>query len=632
MTVSEWAKKYVYLPGTVTARAGYWRPELTPYAPEVMDTWALSHVRKIVFAAGPQTGKTLTTYIPILYAMDRQPGPVFMVMAGQDGARKISADYIQPILKASPLLRSLLSPNPDDLASYRLKFANGMRLYTAWVSSDLLLKTFPARYGHGDEVDDWHKQGGKTDDPEGLFDVRLRSYPNVSKLTLVSTPGEYDRGIWPKLLGCQEARVWMAACPSCGVHQRLVWPPKGEPYFPRVIWPKELTEPGEIEGANAACYLCAGCGAEWDNRTRNRAVTAGGYQRIDHKYLTPTHWHDPFPQPPAVVHMKPVSVGFHVSAICSPFVSLSKSAAQFVEANREPDPVARRLKLRTWRNNYPSLPWLDELQASAGQVSVLGLRDDRPAGVVSSAAMLLILTADVQQTGIWYELRAWAEHHTSWLVRYGFLARAIITATAAENAELIAGDFASLEVIMAETYSDSDGQEYPVWFGLVDARYRTDEVYDLCRRVRNVHPAMGYETKKTPITYVTVDTYAGNGKRLPGGLLRADLHSNYFKTELSRRLQGTMGDPGSWNLNASADAIYAQHYSAEAIDDATGLWARRGNQPNHLWDCGYMQLAAVKILEDQRVFQRLTTTAPAAPRPKPTGDGPSLFRPKQKLW
>ncbi|WP_025322272.1 terminase gpA endonuclease subunit [Deferrisoma camini] len=601
---SVWAEKYLRLPASVTSMPGPFRLSRTPYLRGVMDTRDEPHVRRTVFCAAPQTGKTLSAYVPLFRDMDRPKGlPALIVMSGQDGAKKISKDYILPIMRETPRLRALFPPDPDDLTAYRIRLANGMRLYTAWSTSPQLLKTFPACYGVGDEVDDWPTSSGdRGGDPEALFDVRLRTYPRESKLTLVSSP-VLPEGIWSKLVGCQEVRVYLVRCPECGAEQRMVWP--------RIRWPEAERDPERILAERLAVYECAGCGSQWDDADRDRAVDAGRWQAVDKRYLDLERRElldDPFPQPPARPAREPISVGFHLPAWCSKFVPLAKAVAEFLKAHHEPDPAARREKLKAWTNNYPALPWVEEPPAERAESAILALRDDRPAGLVPAEAAALVVGIDTQDDGFWYEIRAFAAVTlTSWLVRYGFV-------TAWEDLE---------RVVLHDRYRDPEGQELTVQLGLQDSGgHRTAEVYDWCRRVRVVRPSRGEQRMRTPIAYSKIDTYPGSTKPIPGGVQLVRVNTTYFKDALSARLQVAPADPGAWLLHAETAEDYARHYTAEYRDEA-GIWQPRGSRPNHLWDCGVLCLAAAEIL-GVRHWRKPEETAE---KPKP----PPLTR-RQKLW
>lgn len=645
LTVTEWAEATVKLPPSVTSLAGYFRCAHTPYLREVMDTWALAHVRRVVFCAGPQTGKTLSAYLPLLYAMHRAPGPALLAMSGQEGARKVVKDYLTPILHESPALRRLLSPDPDDTTSYRIRLQNGMRLYAAWATSPALLKTFPARYGIGDEVDDWPTGAGvgkDAGDPEALFDVRLRTYPFTSKLMLVSSPGG-EGGIWAKLAACAEARLYLPRCPECGTLQRMVWRRPDDHDGRGGFVFLSGADPAELEGTRLAAYACAGCGSHWDDAARDRAVRDGHWQAVDRAWLAdPAHWHAPLPPPPARRVERPVSVGFHLAAWCSRLVPLAKVAAEFLRAHREADPARRVQKLKAWTNHYPALPWVEIPAAPVEVEAVLALRDDRPAGVVPEWAVVLLLTADVQADGVYYELRAWGEDRRSAGVQHGFALKDFAAQWPEGLPECFprSSDWLHLRALLVDTYRTATGVPYRPQVALIDSRYRGKEVVDFCRALAQdpavgarVYPSLGLDELRGGMEVLVrkLDTYPGTSTLIPGGLRRFDVSNRMLKDALALRLSLPLGEPGSWALHADTREDYARHLTGEYFDESLQRWLQRGRQPNHWWDCAVLQLALVHVAGTDGSYAAWIqahhqAAAPPAPRFDPPAANPLAGR------
>lgn len=614
-TTVEWAEATIKLPPGVTELHGPWRSAVTPYAREPMNLWDDDHVRRSVKCWAPQTAKTMTSYLPVLRRLARGQGPALLVMSAEAGARKMFRDYVTPIALHSPGLAALLSTNTrEDLTSSTIRFLGDRgRFDSAWATSLPRLKSFSYRIALGDEVEDWPSDVDGGGDPEALLDVRTRFYPHTSRIELVSSPGG-ERGVWAKLAECQEVRVYLARCPHCGAEQRLVWPVKGSPWYPR--WEFDPThDPSRIEGEHGARYLCAaaGCGARWSDAERDRAVATGRWQAVGKEYLAPARWDDPFPEPPAVRSLRPVSVGYHLAAWTSRLVSLSKVVAEFLRAEKTPDPVERRQKLKAWTNNYPAHPWLDERPPEVAADKVLGLRDDRPEGQVPLWGLAVFVTADVQEGGIYWEARAWGAGKKSAGLQHGYLPRVGAVAGPAEPGwEHVAPDFRLLAQVLRREWCTADGELLPTRFALVDSGYRTDEVYEACRLTGAV-PSKGADHKKVPLTYHKIDTIPGTGKALPGGLQLVSYDANHWKDELARRLAS--GPGGLWALHADTGDDYAAHYAAEARDETTKEWVLRGRRANHWWDCGVLQVVAAQIQEQLLLKLERLCAPPRAPAP-----------------
>jgi phage terminase large subunit GpA-like protein len=381
------------------------------------------------------------------------------------------------------------------------------------------------------------------------------------------------------------------------------------------------------------------------------ATQDDGWVPVERKYvLDPDYWDDPFPLPPEAVLERPPVIGAHAASWVSAFVPLSKVVAEFLRAHREPDPVLRKALLMAWTNNHPNKPWRELVRAQFDPTAFDRLKDERPAEQVPEWALLLVLTADVQLAGVYFELRAWDGQKRSALVHYGYLSRDV--APAVEWNELPvgfprAGDCVALREVFRRPYLTAGGVEYLVRFGLVDSGYRTEEVYQFCRAMnhepanagRPFWPSKGYEELRggQNVLQRKVDTFPGTSKPIPGGLMRADVDTNRLKDALAETIdavvsgKATHDDPGAWLLHRDVGADYVQHYRSEVKDPADQTWKQRGKQPNHWWDCGVLQLAAVWVLDLHGVFARLVeamrrAATPAAPKPA------APVRQEGKLW
>lgn len=154
------------------------------------------------------------------------------------------------------------------------------------------------------------------------------------------------------------------------------------------------------------------------------------------------------------------------------------------------------------------MPWREYTEVRSEE-AILKLRDHRPRGLVPSEKPVagLLAAIDTQDTGFYYEIRAWGYGLTpdSWQVREGFVL-----------------SFDDLErILFSDEYRNSEGDRYPVQFTVIDAMgHRTKEVYDWTRRFRRrVMPLQGVDRLNQPVAYTKIDTYPGTNKAIPGGLI-----------------------------------------------------------------------------------------------------------------
>lgn len=605
---SKWAEKHRYVTSGPLS-GGRWSGNLTHYLVGMMDASFFPSVREIYNCKSPQGGGTVMLETCLGYAADRRPGPAIVVYPDSHTARENCKDNLQTMIKSSPRLASLMTGVDDDLASLRIRLTT-MLIKMGWSGSAASLGNKSAMYLVLDEVDKYtdtpnKKEAGTIDNAK----KRVISYQYDSKIWMNGTPTVESGNIWQALI--KDAQVifeYWGKCPFCGGMQHIRFGTKGTPGG--IKWPGGEKDYGKIENERLAWYECEHCFQAWNDQMRNRAVRHGEWRakndgRELFKYLQDE---------------RPKKIGFHTPAWISPFVSISESAARFIKGQTD------RLALKDFCNNYAAEPWTEFIGKERRIEAIQALRSENAIdGVVPSWALCLLLTADVQKHGIWYELRAWDERKTSQLIRHGYLAKF------GEQDD----DFALLKQVAEEQYFTADKREYMVRFCLIDSGYRTDEVYDFCRANQRFVPSKGYETRVSPVTYTKIDTYPGTGRLIQGGVVLVNVDTNFFKDTLASRLQVNICDPGAWILHKTTDDGYCRQYTSEIKDEETGLWMQRGNQANHLWDCGVLQLVALDIVEKRGELGKLASAREMAVQmsPRPQANLPATPPPQRpQLW
>jgi phage terminase large subunit GpA-like protein len=195
----------------------------------------------------------------------------------------------------------------------------------------------------------------------------------------------------------------------------------------------------------------------------------------------------------------------------------------------------------------------------------------------------LLAAVDTQDDGFYFEIRAFGfgMEFTSWCVREGFV-------TSLEGLA---------QILWQDEYRDADGNEYRVRLAIHDAMgHRTSEVYDFCRNNRGrIIPAKGEQRLAQPHAWTNLEFYPGTKKQIPGGLKLLRHDTNYYKNELSRRLEVVNGDPGCWHYHAETTVDWARQMTVEGRDEQD-LWQNPGNKPNHAWDCAELLLVAHDML------------------------------------
>lgn len=578
--VSQWAERHRSI--TMGAVQGPWRNSTTPYLAGIMDASFFSSVETVIICAADQMGKSEAVNNCIGYAIDRAPGPVLYVYPDEQTAKENSRDRILPMIESSLRLKSYLSGHEDDAASMRINMVH-MPIYMAWARSAARLANKPIKYIVFDETDKYPDTAGKREaSPIRKGEKRLRTYRHSRKTWKLSTPTIEAGPIWQSLTEEAEAVFdFHVKCPSCGALQRMV--------FDQIKWPSDTRDPKKVELEDLARYECIACKAKWDDHLRNLAVGNGNWkkreegqeeEKTDHE-ITKEGKHEKrgISLQEYLTTNQPKRIGFHIPSWLSRFVGLSEVAAAFLRG------LGDKNELKDFLNSYAAEPW-KSYTAEREETKILALRDERPRGLVPGDGQVSCLTAgiDTQDVGFWFEIRAWGYGMTltSWQIREGYV-----------------DTFEALEqVLFSDTYQDASGLEYPVRFAVQDAMgHRTSEVYDFARKHRGRLAALkGEQRMRQPHAFSNLEHYPGTQKPIPGGLklLRADV--NFFKNQLSGKLDVAPADPGAWLFHVETTEEWARHMCAEYIDEETGFWTCPESRANHGWDCSVYNLVAANVL------------------------------------
>ncbi len=284
-------------------------------------------------------------------------------------------------------------------------------------------------------------------------------------------------------------------------------------------------------------------------------------------------------------------VGYHLNSIYSPWLTFGDVAAEFLNSKDFPE------KLRNFINSWLGEPWRDKASSLKSDV-VLEKQADNERGQVPEDALMLTAGVDVQLDHFWWEIRAWGEKITSWLVDYGRCE----TWTELE------------EVLVNRRYRNALDQEFIVSLALIDSGFRTDEVYEFCSYFPDVaKPSKGASTRLTaPFTISKIDKSGYQGLNL------YNIDTHYFKDFIAGRLQKEPGEPGAWMVFRDCPREYAEQITSEQkvvsqnrkTGRVTEEWVPVSSQAqNHLLDCAVGSAAAAEIM-GVRYLQKPTETRP----------------------
>lgn len=381
LLVSEWADAHRMLPSTAS-EPGRWRTDRTPYLRGIMDALSTgSGIERIVFMKAAQLGATEAGLNWLGYLIAHAPGMALLVMPSLDMVRRNTRTRIDPMIEATPALRSRISaPRSRDAANstFAKQFPGGLLVMTGANSASALRST-PARYLFLDEVDGFPADVDGEGDPVALAIERAATFRGRRKILMVSTPTTSGVSRIEKAFAEGDQRRFHVPCPACGAFQALAWK--------AIRWPE-----GEPEKARLGCEHCE---EEIDERHKSAMLAAGEWR--------------------ATAPGDGRTASFHLSALYSPFVTWGEIATEFLAAHKDP------ARLQTFVNLKLGLPFEDRETAPMSP-DWLQSRAETWGDLLPDGVAVITAGVDVQDDRLEVEIVGWGRGEENWSLDYRIIA------------------------------------------------------------------------------------------------------------------------------------------------------------------------------------------------------------------
>lgn len=561
-TVSECATAHRNLTKKESPEPGPWRNERSPYLTEIMDCLSPSSpVRRVVFKASSQVGKSEVGNNFLFFGIAHAPGPTLVVLPTQNTMKRYVRQRVRPMLEASPVTREKVGSERGREASSSLQsidYPGGLAMF-GWASSASELASSPILYFYADEINRYPRNVDGEGSAVSLGEQRTQNFRRA-KILLTSTPTvDGDSPIDDEYEASDQREFWVP-CPDCGQHQVLKWG--------QVTWPEGQPE--------EAVYACEHCGCAWNDAQRWKAVrdaeaNGGGWRA-----------------------QKPFNgtAGFFVWAGYSLFVRLRDLAREFVRAkdaakrgNIEPLKSFINLKLgEVWKEKADEIKPEGLAARAESWVDTAGERIEVPHGVG-----LLTLSGDVQSDRLEAEIRGWGAGEESWVIAHH---RIYGSPTSRET-------WARFEAIRSRIYHHASGAPMRISVTCVDSGYETNAVYDYVASVQGqgVYAVKGEDGAKREPVAVSKRAQRAGVKLLIVGTYA-------MKDTLFARLKQTHLGPGyihfrardpDWHNGADAEyyAQFARERKIRVRKDGKMVWVWDAIGPNEAIDLGVYNLAAL---------------------------------------
>lgn len=579
LTIDEWAEQTVVLPRAVSAEPGPISLDRTPYLREILRLVTDPEVEEITLCFSTQLGKTLTSILIPLYFLDQDPWPCLIVSPREDDAISLNTDRLQKIIQESPQLARHLTGAANDMTREAIRL-NGASIHFVGANSPAALASRAICILILDETDKYPPFSGREADPIALAMERTRTFL-FRKILKDSTPTTEQGYIWQEYRASDRRRYWVP-CPHCGAHQVLTFGSRA-PGAPGIHWPVEERDPERVIERTLAWYECVACHGRIDDAHKPAMLRAGVWAPEAQKVG---------PGGELLGDAPPRRrVGYHLSALYSPWLTWSQIAAQFLRSKD-----ALNL-LMNFRNSWLAELWEEKVEEVKGE-HIRSRMADYEACQIPVEAHVLTAGVDVQADHLWYVIRAWGAYGESWLIRAG---------------QVPTWESLHAVLFLAQYPVIGRSERIPLAMVCIDAGFRHDEVYNYCRSTGS--QAIRGDSRPQRTFRVTKHQHA-DGSTSPLVMIDTD----YYKAKIHRLIRIKQGDPGAWHVHRGTAEEYVVHMTSEqrvrVKDKRTGRFYYRWKTitegaPNHLFDCEIYALAGAEILDVEHRFVRPPAWAPA---------------------
>lgn len=563
MVPSAWAAEHLIVPDGPRA-GGHWDRSLTPYVPAIIDELGPdSQHNMVAVRKSAQTGVSVAGLALVGAYIDLAPTQMAFALPTLDALQEFNRGKLGPVIEGTPVLRKRVYPQRSrssggsTVVSKRFR-GGSLALLNANSASDLRSRTL--KVGIGDEVDEWEQDLEGQGDPWDLFEGRFTAYHATGdwRMLAISTPTLAGSSRIEALFSRGDQRFWHVTCPGCRTEIRFEF--------------KHL-EYG-VRPPYGALYATQCCGTIIEHHEKAALVRAGRFIATNPDGLYPS---------------------FHVDAL----VSLLTTWDKLAEAHRKAEGDERKLK--AFYNLWLGLAY--ELRGDAPDyVGLYGRREAYPENRVPPLGLLLVAGADVQHSGIWVEVVAFAPDRRSWSLSHRFLE--------GDTTDAARGAFLKLQEVYDERFEDAWGNQRQIEAMAIDAGDggRANQVYEFSRhRVRAYavkgmpgwnRPAIGSPTK-VHVTRLGKKTKASTSLWPIGTWdLKAEFYANLRKE--GRRAGAEEDPPGYCHFGEFLDERYFRQITAESIAEkkfrgrSMKVW--QDNGPNHSLDCRVYAMAMAEHL------------------------------------
>ena len=538
----EWCEAHIRLSHRQSVASGAYSLDRTPYLRQIYKDAVDPRVRSVAIMKSAQIGYSQLLSNLCFYFVCNKTNPIGIIFPSQALSQQWSERNLHAGLEGCRPIEKFITGRLDDIRRSEFTFKS-CNLKVIGGGSANKLSSNNICYLFLDEIDKFEGFLNEANVIELAIDRTISYQESGAAMILMgSTPTLKDSSEIEKHYEEGTRCKFHVPCPSCGLHQELV--------FGQVKWNSDKDQDGERNLAQAEAttfYECIGCKGRIEEKDKARLIMRG-------------HWVSTNPKAPADTK------SYHISALYSPSLTWGYVARQFLNSKND------RTRLQNFHNSILGLPWQPQT-ATITEHSLDALVAASPKyqkGSLPKKPKAILMGVDVQQSCFYYMMTAIYDDGKTAIIDYG-------TVVGLEDLAL-----------MAETQYTVRGEAeaFPIYGCFIDAGYRTTDIYRFCRDSNMFFvPTFGRTAKHkmfSPIRKSEIlfdNTY----------LTIISINDTLFSTNLLVGLLKEGVEDAVW-LPQDSDKLLKQQLSSVSIKEkrnAKGFTEREivSRSDNHLFDC-----------------------------------------------
>jgi len=572
LTVTEWADRYRKFDKRTSAYPRF-SSALQPAMRAVQDACGDPAVRTVTERGARQVGKTTApeNAVGSYIGQEEDRGPVLWVESIKESITKPTFRARIDSLFECETVREHSPERNDDRGSYKIVMKDMMVVF-AWAGSQASQSGDAMRYVILNELGIYRKH--TTLDAVSIASKALTTWRERGSTKLIETSTPEEEGdLLDREIKASDLRYYHVPCPHCGGYQVQVFKAEHascEANACELHWAEDAKQPDQVTAENV-WYDCIHCGGRMDETHRLDMIAHGVWAREGSELVTERKHADgkgPFPSGRCDLY-EPFTehVGFHFPCFISRWHPWWRTAQLFLKAVRSGDVEQLRGVVRF---DFAE-PWREKGEAPKANVvrrciDSYTVRDRAKAVPAEAEVLGLFLGVDVQESSVYYVVRAFGPSWRSWLLDAGELIREL--GKGSDLAPVLDG-------ILSATYGDWAGDVWGLEFGLIDAQYDTNAVYDFCLRNRGrIAPGRGGNREFDPhIKPNRIEPGKrrrdGKQQRIPGEVLMHTINPWRFSEALVHSMRQPAGSPAEWRLPADIEELDPR-YLAQVTNQKVG--------------------------------------------------------------